>query len=107
MPEPFKTYFDAHPELRPLAEIRENPFNPEMIFTFGDYGVKLHYAPLDEVIALETRPHIEQKILVFDLDATLGREAKLLPGMRELLDAVRELKILMVVWTARGRASMV
>ena len=161
--EPFKTYLDAHPELRPLAEIRENPFNPEMTFTFGDYGVKLHYAPLDEVIALEVRPHIEQKIFVFDLDGTLidsmaeialvnrevveelgiepppgtqfgstfqkiidqfsitqinaveyarrwsqrmiGREVKLLPGMRELLDSVRELNIPMVVWTARDRAS--
>ena len=161
--EPFKTYLDAHPELRALAEIRENPFNPEMTFTFGDYGVKLHYAPLDEVIALEELPKIQQKMFVFDLDGTLidsmgeigivnreivealgikpapnvqfgstfqkiidqfaiteidakeyalrwskkmiDRKAPLLPGMRELLSAVRELKIPMVIWTARDRAS--
>ncbi|HEX7673163.1 MAG TPA: VOC family protein [Bdellovibrio sp.] len=69
--EPFEILRERYPSLQGRFEIRNNPYNPEMVLPLQDISLKFHYSSLDQVIEVEESPRWKKQIVIFDLDGTL------------------------------------
>lgn len=107
LPTSFSYFLHLNPAFRTAHEIIWKDFNPEMRVKIDAQNVKFHYAPLNEIIALEQKPEAEQKIIVFDLHGTLADPAnrvsgtsRIYPEALALIEKYKRKNTPMVIWTS-------